>query len=315
MTSKHKARRISLEERHQSLKTKLANFPEKEQAILKEYFQSILTGIERATINDGFDRLDGFETFKEKFFYELLELFMEDILSECPPKRTIEYRAKRLTSRRKKSWFAAIIRQKETIQANAEPSFVIPGDDGAFCDVKIFPEIDWQSFLLPASPYIADPEECLCQKQLREIVTKLPSSVRASKRKRSPEWAMILDLQLSGKDVLPEHKEQVGANSDKQLREWKSQAFDEAGRCLAVHLPELEIQQALYKEQRGKKYQVQKSTFKKRKNLHRKPRTQEMEPKTIRLWKVIDGKGRAKEILRRRPDKRRNDVLQDDRAA
>ena len=293
MANTKKKERLSVKDRHQSFKTRMESLTKSEQQEVLNYSQSVRRGIEAATCQEKHNNSARFIEEKEKYYYELMILFLGDILNQHPSQQSIKKRAKILASTRKKSWKEAHTRQEETVHVNAVPCDLVLGEDGCLMDVNVSSETDWQSFFLPPDPYRMNPEECLCQKQLQEMVTDIASNVRAQKRKRSQEWATILDIQLSGKDVLPEHKEQVGADSPKQLRELKSQAFNEAGRCIAEHIPDLEEKQALYKKQKGKKYHIQKSTFEQRKALYREPKTRDMEPRTIRVWKVLERKNES----------------------
>jgi hypothetical protein len=135
-----------------------------------------------------------------------------------------------------------------------------------------------------------DPEACLLKREEYEKVMGISSEVGKSDRKWASVYRKILEIQLSGTDVLPDSLELVGLETAKKLREMKSQAFKAAGKVLAKEYPDLKSKQALYKAQRGKKHKISKSTFEKRKALYRDPLASEIEPRLIRHLRVIDGR-------------------------
>jgi hypothetical protein len=296
--------RITIEDRHMKLNKRLGEYTKNEREFLLGYFESIKKGIERAARDIDPVSLDGLESYKESFTYELAEKFREEIMRDKPPKKRIEVRARKLAFKRKKSWFDSMLRQKESIQLNAKPCYVTFCETGSFLDVGFPSSEDWPIFTTLSNPYEMNPEQCICYDQVIKMVRALPNIVGSLKRKRASEYEAVLKIQLSGEDVLPPHRDLIGAKSDEELKGWKFQAFTLAGRVMAEIFPELEEKQALYRKQRGKKYKIRKSTFQDRKKLFRKYGSKETEPGPITVWKMIEGKKVLVDIIREpRPSK------------
>ena len=136
-------------------------------------------------------------------------------------------------------------------------------------------------------PYRTDPEAYLLRVEEMEHVKKLPEIVGGCGKTWASLYQRILEIQLSGEDVGPRHREMLGVETNKKLTEFKCQAKRLAEEKSAETFPDLKERQKVYKDQKGKKWKVQKSTSKERRELYRDPFREQIKPSPVRHLKVV----------------------------
>lgn len=282
----HPNQRVTVEEWTNRLKEHMNKLSEKQRRILGSYWQPISDGIHEATKNDRLEGLEKFEEKKESLEYNLLIKGTPYLLSNRPQKKSVKKWAKKLTSKRKYTWKSSLIRQCEAIQVMPRPYAIVFEEDGSIADIGLA-DCEWKLQIKPPG-HNSNPEKFMLEMEIYRIVSLLTSIVGSSKKKRASEYERILELQLNGVDVKPEHGKQLGIKGD-EVANRKIQAKKFAGQIFADIFPELENSQSLYRAQKGKTWHVTRSTFKERGALYQDPYVEEKEPRTIRVWKVIVG--------------------------
>jgi hypothetical protein len=268
------------------LKLHLGRFSQHEREIVFSYLIPIREGIHEATKTENLYELEKFDEIKECFEYALLMKGTPYLLSNRPQEKYVKKWAKKLTSKRKNSWKTSLIRQREAIRVMPRPCAIVFEEDGDIIDFS-FCDSDWKPQINPPG-HSSDPEKFLLEMEIYQIVSLLPSIVGSSKKKRSLEYQRVLELQLSGVNVTPDHSKRLGVKCG-EMASVKHQAFKVGGESLAKIFPELERAQTLYWTQKGKTWHVKRSTFEVRGALYQDPYVEEKEPRTIRVWEVIVG--------------------------
>ncbi len=69
----------------------------------------------------------------------------------------------------------------------------------------------------------------------------------------------------------------------------KRQTYRFAGEIFVKTFPDLKEKQRVYRTQRGKKWEIEKSTFDERKALYRDPYKAQFQPSPIRHIRVVNG--------------------------
>ena len=193
--------------------------------------------------------------------------------------------AKKLCAKRKNSWHDSNIRQRENVHISAKPFHIEYDECGNVVDVGLS-DLGYLPIVNAPNPLYCTSEDFVINQELTEIIRQLPSKVGSLKKKRAAEYKRILKLQLSGVDVKPCHGTQLGIKSA-EVASLKLQAFNCAGKILSGIFPELKKAQALYKDQKCKKWKIDRSTFEERKGLYRDPNYEE--PRLVRAWSVLQG--------------------------
>jgi hypothetical protein len=285
--SGHPNQLLTVDDRKDRLKEALNCLSQEQLDMVYSDWSEIIKGINYAIQRDELRELEGIADRIESYEYELLRKRINDILEDNIPKRTIFNWAKGHARKRKPSWYNSLFRQRESIQIQYEPCEIEYDEIGNIADLG-FDNSEWMPIVDPPNPFTCTPEDLIINFELSEIIKQLPSIVGSSNRKRKSEYQRILELQLSGVDVRPKHGKQLGIEKD-DVANLKFQAIKFAAQILAEIFPELEETQAVFRTQKGKSWNSIKSNFNERKNLYRQLYSKEMEPRTIRVLKVIDG--------------------------
>jgi hypothetical protein len=279
-----------------------------------KYWPDITKGIDHTIKERHLREFDRLYEAKECYEYELIKKLVLNIQENRLPKRKIFNWARGLARIRIPTWYNSLIRQRESIQILNEPCELEFDETGNVTDIGLV-NSEWMPIVNPPNPYAASPEDLIINCELSQIIKQIPSIVGNLKRKRASEWKRILELQLSGVDVLPKHGKRLGIKSC-EVASLKHQALKIAGEILAAIFPELVGVQALFWAQKGKTWHVEKSTFKERCVLFRDPHVSRKIACTLRTLSVIDG-GKVK-----KPDRwntematRKSDIAINDEAA
>ena len=283
----HTRKRLTVDDWCKRYLKRIAPLRSDQRHSLELYMPAIRKGIEFATSWDGLDRLENFEKLRECFEYELLIKSVDHLLAKRYPKRAVTKWAKKLTSKRKYSWFDVLIRQREAIRIHAQPFILERDDEGEIVDVGQ-PEPESSPQLNLPNPYWSNPEEFLLDMETFQNIQQLPSKVGSLPKKRAKEYQWILESILDGKKLSSKAAEMHGIPA-KNLTSIIHQAKKEARAQVAEDDEELAKQYSISKEQKRKKHTIKKSTFKDRKPLYRKAYSEEMEPRLIRHLRKIDG--------------------------
>ena len=254
---------------------------------LEFYRQAILKGIELATWKDGLDKWKLFEEVKESFSYELALKGMEYYFEKKPCKNQVIFGAKKLTYKRKPSWYDSLFRQFENIQTLPRPFVFELNEEGELIDIG-FKESEWVPFINPPDPRKMNPEEYLIAVSDYCEVMELPEKVGSTKpNKHAKVHEKILSIQLfDGFEVLPGCGNNLGIpKRTVAIRKFKAKRL--AQNEIAKGDPELAEKQQRFNDKKKKEPKIKKSNFKERKALYRVPYYEE--PRLIRHWKVIKG--------------------------
>jgi len=285
----HPNQLLTVDDRKRRLQEALNCLSAKQREIVYANWPEIARGIDYALQRGELSEFDRLFDIKESYEYELVTKHVNDILEGNVSNRKIVNWAKGLALKRKPSWHNCLFRQRESIRLRCKPCKIEYDETGNIADLG-FADAEWMPIVNPPNPFAATAEDLVINKELSTIIRQLPSIVGSSKRKRASEYQRILQLQLSGVDVKRKHAKQLGIKSD-QVASRKHQAIKFAGQILAEIFPDLKEAQAVFRVQKAKSWNVERSTFEKRKALYRKPYCEEMQPRTIRVWGVVDGNG------------------------
>ena len=195
--------------------------------------------------------------------------------------------ARKITYWRKLSMHDSLIRQRENIQINGKNYKIEKDDEGHTIDIGYpDPEFDWASLVYFPDISKMDPEQFCIQAEMYQKLNQVPSLLLSSNKKRAPEFLRIFETQMQGVDVSSDHGPELGideeniANFKHQLIEYLRVIFSEAD-------PELSDKINTYRAQKGKEWEVKKSTADERKALFRDPYFEK--PGKIKHYKVIEG--------------------------
>jgi hypothetical protein len=273
---------------HNIYKRQIDRLSEEQKNMLETYRDSALTGITKITQSCCLEELENWENTKESFSYEIITQRLQQFLSgEFSVAQTVQL-AKKLTLRRQGSWFLALIRQRENLQIFPQEFILEWDEEDGVHDVGAG-QSEWTPPLAPLDPYRTDPEACLLRVEEMEHVEKLPEMVGKCGKEWASLYQRILEFQLSGEDVGPRHRERLGVETDKKLREFKWQAKREAEEKSVEVFPDLEERQKVYREQRGKEWKVEKSTGAERRRLYRDPYKAQFQPSPVKHIPVVNG--------------------------
>ena len=266
----------------------LVGLSETESEIVSDFWVKI-DGI--INYSNGLDNGKGeLESLEEKKFnlecYHLIKA-IEYLKKYNPTELMISSQARKITYWRNIALHDSLIRQRENIQINAKDYKIQKDDEGNAIDVgHPDPEFDWVSLVYFPDISKMDPQQCFIQAEKYQKLNQVPSLLFSSNKKRAPEFLRIFETQMQGVDVLKEHGPELGideeniANFKHQLIEYLRVIFSEAD-------PELSDKINTYRAQKGKKWEVKKSTAKERKALFRDPYFEK--PGKIKHYKVIEG--------------------------
>jgi len=283
--SSNPKKRKDVEYRHDLYKRNLETLSEDERELIETYRQAMLSGINKITRGYGLEELENWEDVKEEFLYEVITpripLYVRGDFS-IPQAVQL---AKELTLKRQGSWYRSVFRQRENLQIYPDDFIVERDEEGEVCGVaSALP--DWAPPSAPMDPYRTDPEAYLLRVEEIEHVKKLPEIVGVW-GKWASLYQRILEIQLSGEDVGPRHREMLGVETNKKLIEFTWQAKHLAEEKSAETFPDLKERQKVYKDQKGKKWKIQKSTSKERRALYRDPFREQIKPSPVRHLKVV----------------------------
>jgi hypothetical protein len=250
-----------------------------------------MEGIHDATKDDVLLEWESLEQQKESLGYNLLIKAIIYILCRQPSRNSVYRWAKRLAGKRKYSWMTSLIRQRESIQIMPNPQRLIFDEDRNIVDFS-FTDSEWKPLIDPPS-HDCDPEKFLLDMETHRKVELLPSIIGSLKRKRSSEYLQILLAQLDGLDVKSCHGPQFGI-PEVNVAARKNQLKEALREILIQDDPDLADRIAIYQAQRGKSWNIERSTFEERKALHRDPYAGQKIACTIRVWRAIDGNKRKK---------------------
>ena len=227
-----------------------------------------------------------FEEVRESYEYALLIQCIDYLLQRKPEKRSVLNWAMKLTWMRKPSWHVSQIRQRENIQLVAENFKIHTDEEGEIIEVGP-PESKWEPPFNPPDPSKLNSEEYLIAVENYNKVERFPENAGSlGGRKHAKLYQKILEMQLDGGEVLPEHGSLFGVSKDK-IPVLKNQAIHWAKELIAHDDEQVSKNQAAFKAQKGKKRKTVKSTFRERQSLHRDPYYEV--PRMIRKWRIIKG--------------------------
>jgi hypothetical protein len=267
-TKNHANQRLTVDDWAKRLEEHIGLLSQNQREAVFQYWVPIQRGINDATKDDALYELENFDQLKESLGYNLLIKDIPYILSKQPSKNSVYLWAKKLAGKRKFSWMASLIRQREAIRVMPKSYRLVFSEDGSLSDISLT-SAGWQPQINPPN-YNCDPENFLLNKEIFKMILFLPSIVGALNRKRAKEYQRILELQLSGVDVRPHHGKQLEIPETK-VTSIKWQAFKHSNEIFVTFFPNLEQAQALYRAQKGKTWHVEKSNSKDRNRLYRGP--------------------------------------------
>jgi hypothetical protein len=282
----HPNQRLTVDDWANRLKRYLNMYSRRERETVFSYLIPIREGIHDATKDDVLVEWESLEQQKESLGYNLLIKAIPYILFRQPSRNSVYKWAKRLAGKRKYSWMTSLIRQRESIQIMPNPQRLIFDEDRNIVDFS-FTDSEWKPQIDPPS-HDCDPEKFLLDMETYKKVNLLPSIISSTKRKRTSEYLQILLAQLDGLDVKPDHGPQLGI-TEENVTPFKNQLMETLRKILIQDDPELADRIELYKAQRGKSWNVERSNFEERKALHRDPYAGQKIACTIRVWRAIDG--------------------------
>ncbi len=270
---------------YKEYRTSLSKCSEKDRDLLEEYRDVSLKAIEYVAKEEYWSDYELFEQIKENYSYEFICQRMESLLMTKPPLSNVFYWAKKLCSVRKPSWIESDVRRRESVSVMTMPLEIEYGETGAIADFGLSDSV-WEPPINPPDLCKRNTENCIMDLDIYQITKQLPSIVGAMKVKWASVYEKILTLQLNGTDVCSRHSPLFGIKPE-EVKDLKFQARQIARKVLVDFFPELAERQALYDVQKGKKWRIKKSNFEDRRALYQQPNSAEMEPRTIRDWKVI----------------------------
>ncbi|WP_419656042.1 uncharacterized protein Dvar_51470 [Desulfosarcina variabilis str. Montpellier] len=266
----------------------IKNLTPDEIKLLESYRPIVQKGIQMAINGTYLYELFDIDETIECYVYEIMIKLKADILNQ-KTKKNIFYRTKKLATIRRYTWLRRLDNQKETLQVYNENQHIVTNTDGSFIDAEI-PQNDFELSVNPSAIHHINPENYLKRKQLNKIIQNLPQIIGSLDIKRAHLFKEILQMQLSGTDVVGKHRIKLGLQSDKQVREFKCQAFKLAQEIMTEIVPELKEYQYSYRKQYGRKWKIIKTTFNERKEFFKKQTAKEMGPVTIRIWHIYKGR-------------------------
>jgi len=259
-----------------------------EYRLLEDYRPVIRKGIQAATVDDKLRDYEHFEAKKECYEYELLIRLSRTFFSESPMLKTVKNWARKLTNIRKPSWHVAGIRQRESIQVMSGDHIFEYDDAGTIIATGLDNQDRIPHFSL-SRQVDCDPEQSMIAKEQHMIVDQFAKHLRNSKKKRASEYLRIYQLQMSGVDVGEQHSTLLGIPKNK-VKNYKHQMVEELRKFICSIDPDTLKQIGIFKGQKGKNWEVEKSTFQERTELNRvNPDGEEKKPKNLRVWRVLPG--------------------------
>lgn len=277
------------------MKRKLRSLSPGEREIVDNYWPYIWEGIDWGTKYDNLDEFERVEEVKESFEYALVIQSIEYILQKKPSKSSVMYWAQKLTWRRKPSWYLSRIRQRENIQLAAKPFEMEFDEEGEIVNIGLS-ETEWQPLVNPPDPFsIQNPEEYMIAVGDYHKIKALPGEVGSMERRKHAKLNQkILEMQFDGIKVLPKHGPLLGIPEDK-VAVFKFHMKKDARKIIAKGDNEMEDKQTMYDTQKGREWEIKKSTFPERRAYYRDSNYEE--PRLIRDWKVIKGGSGQDEVV------------------
>lgn len=290
----HSNKKLTSDDWAHRLKKHFDNLSRGEQELLKSYWPFILKGISRAVRYDNLDKLERFEELKESFEYALLIQGAEYFMREKPERKSVSFWAMKHTLRRKQSWYLSQIRQRENIQTIADDFILVKDEEDEITEIGL-PESNWEPTLKLLDPSNLTPEEYLIAlENYHKIKQFLHEAWSLKIRKHTKLYLQILEMILSGVEVLPKHAVLFGIPKEK-MASFKNQAINWMMEIIGQEDEEIFKKQEIFRAQKKKKWRIEKSTFQQRRELHQDPYYEK--PHLIRHWKIIKGNGQGKPTL------------------
>lgn len=290
---RHSNQPLTVDDWSNRLNEHLNSLSKEQRRNVISYLPCIMKGIGFATQYDGLDEFEGFSNRKESYAYELLIQGADYILKHEPPEGKVVYWAKKLCSNRKHTWNDSKIRQRENIQLMEKPLKVELNEESKIVDYW-FPETEWQPLINPPDPFKHNPEGYMIAVEEYLNIVSLPDKVGSMKRRKHAKlYQKIIGMQFDGFEVLPKHGELFDI-PEENVATFKNQMLKCAREVIARGDEEIVKNQQIYKDQKGKKWKIKKSTFPERKAHFRDPHYDA--PRLIWDWKVIKGNGVQVEV-------------------
>jgi hypothetical protein len=236
--------------------------------ILESYRPSVRMGIKMAIKNERLSEYEHLGSVTECYEYELMIKFSYFIVTKNPPEYAVCRIAQKCAGRRKYTWYADMIRQKDACRvANEQYDCGYEGYTSGMVPVMGRQQNRNHLGNIPG-PSNANPEDAFLAKERVLMIQKFPDYLRGLKKKRAPEYLKIYQLQMNGIVVGKEHSSILDI-PEKKIASYKHQMISVLREFVGRSDFDAKKRIQIYRDQRGMKWPKKKSTAKERNALYR----------------------------------------------
>ena len=291
-----KGRRLTPEDWHRRYLKYTDSLNDFEKAVLESLRPFIRKGIDLGFKSDRLEEYWGFEEFKERYEIELLMKFTTEIRYQA---KLLTKWAKRLALIRKPSAGNALIRQRESIQANALRVSIERDEEGEIIEIGQ-PEAQWWP-LNPPSAFCCNPEEYYINVETYKMVQQFEEVIQSSEKKQRDKYSRVFQEIKNGHEVGKKNAMRFGVEPAKVasigyqmrtiLQDYVAGLDEEVAQRLKAiqELRKKKREETKNGKEQGKK-RCKRSTFNERKAQYRDPSATEYQQKTKRNCSVIRGR-------------------------